>query len=90
MIGKAFQELAEIYDLEGIDFLEDATNVYRTEEFIVKQEIGFCDNGYGCTRLISVDTYYARTRKRDNIYDELFNNDGKRIHSGIYTRTYVY
>lgn len=89
MIGKAFQELAKIYDLEGIDFLEDATNVYRTSEFIVKQKIGFCDNGYGSSHLISEDIYYVRTKKRDKIYNELFVSDGKRIHSGIYVRTYV-
>ena len=77
-----------------VEFMEDAHNVYRTKDFIVKQVIkgGYSfdtDNG-----IISVDTFYARTPERDALYEEIFEAkgdriDGKRMPSTMYSRTYV-
>ena len=76
-------------NLDEIDFLKDATNVYRTEEFIVSQHIDFCTGGVGIARIISEDTYYARTKQRNSLYEKLFSDDGKRIRSSMFVRTYI-
>ena len=80
--------------LNAVDFLKDADNVYRTPEFIVKQNISTCFDGNCCGVIISDDTYYLRTKERDAVYDELFKLrgegiDGKRMKAGMYRRTYV-
>lgn len=75
--------------LDGVDFLDEATNVYRTEEFIVKQHISYVTDIDGRTRIMSDDTYYYRTKARDRIYDELFLTEGKRIRSAMYVRAYT-
>ena len=77
-----------------VEFMEDAHNVYRTKDFIVKQVLkaGYSfdtDNG-----LVSVDTFYVRTPERDALYEEIFEAkgeriDGKRMQSTMYTRKYV-
>lgn len=74
-------------------FIRDATNVYRTKEFIVKQIIGIeydCREG---NEIFSRDTYYKRTPARDHEYECLFsdrrNIDGKRLPSTAYNRRYV-
>lgn len=74
------------------EFTENATNVYRTQEYIVKQIIGI---QYGCEEnnvVYSRDTYYKRTPERDKEYEILFcprrNIDGKRLPSTMYARTY--
>ena len=75
------------------EFLRDATNVYRTRDYIVKQcvTLGY-DEAYG-SYLFSRDTYYRCTAKRDRIYEETFstreNVNGKRIHTSMYARTYI-
>ncbi len=91
MIGKNFKHLEEAcgVELDDVDFLNNATNVYRTEEFIVSQHISFCADGLGTTRILSEDTFYCRTKLRDMIYDKLFDGDGKRIHSAMFVRTYI-
>ena len=74
------------------EFTENATNVYRTKEYIVKQIIGI---QYGCEEnnvVFSRDTYYKRTPERDKEYKILFcrrrDVDGKRLPSTMYARTY--
>lgn len=74
------------------EFTENATNVYRTKEYIVKQIIGI---QYGCEEnnvVYSRDTYYKRTPERDKEYEILYcrrrDTDGKRLHSTMYARTY--
>ena len=59
MVGKMFKQLCEEcdFDLDEVDFLENATNVYRTNEFIVSQHISFVSDGVGVTRLMSDDTF---------------------------------
>ena len=77
-----------------VEFMENAHNVYRTKDFIVKQIIRA---GYSCdtdNTVISIDTYYARTPERDALYEVIFaakgkRIDGKRMTSAMYTRTYV-
>ena len=75
------------------EFMQDATNVYRTRDYIVKQVIGI---RYDCeenNNVISHDTFYRRTPKRDAEYEILFCNrkrlDGKRLPTTMYARTYI-
>lgn len=91
MISEAFEGLCEVcgIDIDDVDFLDNATNVYRTEEFIVSQHICFSSDGPGTTRILSEDTYYRRTKLRDLLYEKLFENDGKRLHSSMFVRTYI-
>lgn len=75
------------------DFLDGATNVYRTREYIVKQCVAFgYDELYG-TYLISRDTYYRCTPKRDREFEAVFAErkrvNGKRIPTAMYTREYI-
>ena len=46
------------------EFLVDATNVYRTREYIVRQQITLHDGVLG-SYLLSRDTYYSCTPQRD-------------------------
>ena len=75
------------------DFVENATNVYRTSEFIVRQIMGFRNNSERGVAFISHDTYYHRTRERDAEYELAFfmrdHIDGKRLPSNMYSRKYV-
>lgn len=78
---------------DGIpDFVQDATNIYRTKRFIVKQRLTVAHQGMESAKLVSMDTYYLRTRKRDALYESIFgeNRDlnGKRIPAMSYFRTY--
>ena len=74
------------------EFIENATNVYRTKKYIVKQIIVI---QYGCEEnnvVYSRDTYYKRTPERDKEYEILFfrrrNIDGRRLPSTMYAREY--
>ena len=86
---------AKNIDTVTIDVVNNADNVYRTREYIVKQQISTSVNKNSLiTHLISEDTYYLRTPKRDVEYNIIFkvrgkNIDGKRIRSTMYTRKYV-
>ena len=78
---------------DGIpDFVQDATNIYRTKRFIVKQRLTVARQGMESAKLVSMDTYYLRTSKRDALYDSIFgeNRDlnGKRIPAMSYFRSY--
>lgn len=88
MIKKAY----EYEDIGSIDFLQNADNVYRTTEFIVKQKISLSWNDKCEVHTVSDDTYFVRTPKRDAQFDSIFsireNVDGRRVKSGAYTRTY--
>ena len=75
------------------EFLVGATNVYRTRGYIVKQCVAFSyDELYG-TYLMSRDTYYRCTPKRDREFETAFadrkNVNGKRIPTAMYTREYI-
>ena len=75
------------------DFMVDAMNVYRTRDFIVKQVIGIKYSDVENIAVISNDTLYRRTKKRDREYERIFwerkQINGKRIPSTMYARTYV-
>lgn len=75
------------------DFLLNATNVYRTEKFIVKQSIGILYHEKRYNVLFSYDTYYRRTPQRDMDYELSFPMrqplNGKRIPTAMHTRIYV-
>lgn len=68
-------------------------NVYRTKNYIVTQDLQYKDNVIFDNVLLSHDTYYKRTKKRDSEYITLFSDkeriDGKRIPSTSYTRKYI-
>lgn len=75
------------------EFLVNATNVYRTQEYIVKQQIMYKNDSVLGTYLFSLDTYYRCTLTRDLEYEERFSDrievDGKRISAKVYVRKYV-
>ena len=75
------------------DFMKDADNVYRTDKFIVKQRIAIQTNSVEDNSIISYDTYYKRTVRRDFIYNLKYQNklnlEGKRLPSSSYVRKYV-
>ena len=47
------------------EFLKEASNVYRTPHYIVRQRLGLLFNVEESNQLISRDTYYERTPERD-------------------------
>ena len=74
------------------EFLVDATNVYRTREYIVRQQITLHDGALG-SYLLSRDTYYRCTPQRDRDFEKAFperiNVNGKRIPTAMHIRAYV-
>lgn len=75
------------------EFVRGATNVYRTDCYIVRQQVKLLyDKQYG-SYLFSRDTYYPCTPRRDAEYEEIFsdrrNVNGKRMRTAMYSRTYA-
>ena len=79
--------------MQKMDFMVNASNVYRTKDFIVKQEIRIGIDCYGTKQVFSVDTYYKRTPEREVAYKAMFADrkriNGKRLPSTMFTRMYV-
>ena len=80
--------------MKGIpDFAKDATNVYRTRQYIVKQVIEIQYDSEEAGNVFSHDTYYKRTPARNQQYEYLFSDrrhlNGKRLPSTAYSRRYV-
>lgn len=79
--------------LSFIDELEIANNVYRTQDYIVTQEISVRENEFDGAMIVSIDVFYKRTKERDAMYEKVFHNrthvDGKRIHGSMYSRRYI-
>lgn len=75
------------------DFMVDAMNVYRTRDYIVKQVVCIKHSETEDTVVLSHDTFYRRTKRRDREYENIFwerkNIDGKRIPCTMYARTYI-
>lgn len=75
------------------DFMQSATNVYRTKNFIVKQTIGIQYGVKSDNLMFSDDTYYVRTPERDAQYMSLFagkhNPNGRRIATAMNSRKYI-
>jgi len=76
-----------------MEFIENATNVYRTKKYIVVQIIDIEYHQSLNNNIYSQDTYYRRTKKRDKYYEKTFvdkiNINGKRLHSTSYSRKYI-
>lgn len=74
------------------EFLIDATNVYRTREYIVRQQITLHDGPFG-SYLLSRDTYYRCNAQRDREFEKAFsdriNVNGKRIPTAMHMREYI-
>lgn len=87
-----YQKLQEV--IGESQFLDKADNVYRTDEFIVKQELSLMTDKQGLTYLVSNDTFYPRDWMNDAEYIRIFRGckkiNGKRIHADTYIRKYVY
>lgn len=68
-------------------------NVYRTRDYIVKQELYLIVNAEQNNAVLSVDTYCRRTLERDSKYQLLYKErrhiNGKRLPSNTYIRTYI-
>ena len=68
-------------------------NVYRTRDYIVKQELYLIVNAEQNNAVLSVDPYYRRTLERDSKYQLLYKErrhiNGKRLPSNTYIRTYI-
>ena len=71
----------------------EATNVYRTKNYIVRQLIAIKKNGVLENYILSQDIFYLRTPERDNLYNSMFwrkdNIDGKRMVATVSVRKYV-
>ncbi|MBP5242885.1 MAG: hypothetical protein J6Z36_04255 [Clostridia bacterium] len=84
---------------EDFDFDDDEcesgcyTNIYRTKNFIVKQHLRIKHSYVEDDILVSYDTYYPRTKERDSMYEDLFeekkNINGKRMPASAYVRRYI-
>ena len=78
---------------ELLDFLKESTNVYRTNKYIVVQDIYMDETPDGISYLNSDDTYYVRTKKADKVYESVFkernNINGRRIKSACFKRKYI-
>lgn len=75
------------------DFTINADNIYRTKHYIVKQFLTLDNESLEGSHIISADTFYKRTRKRDKQFDILFrdahNKNGRRLPSTMYSRKYA-
>lgn len=76
-----------------LDFMIDATNVYRTKKYIVKQNLYLDYEIDNSSILYSKDVYYLRNKKIDKLFNLIFQDrqhiDGKRVHSTSYSRKYI-
>ena len=75
------------------EFLKDATNVYRTKRYIVRQIIVLKYDPSEGANFCSYDTLFLRTAKRDAEYELTFKErrtiDGRRLRTGLSTSEYV-
>lgn len=71
---------------------QQSWNIYRTQKYIVIQDIYLNECVDGSCVLFSNDTYYLRNRKRNKRYEKQFEKreyiNGKRVHTSMYTRRY--
>lgn len=75
------------------DFMVDATNVYRTDNYIVKQDLYLDYDIDNQDFLYSKDTFYLRNKQIDKLYEIIFSDrkdlNGKRIPAKSHQRKYV-
>ena len=78
---------------DAFDFVKGATNVYRTEQYIVKQLIEIRGDQKKGLAIVSHDTFFRRTVRRDAEYELMFfmreHIDGKRLPSTMHNRRYI-
>lgn len=60
---------------ELLDFLKEATNVYRTNKYIVVQDIYMDETPDGISYLNSDDTYYVRTKRQTRFMKAYLKNE---------------
>ena len=79
--------------LSFVDELELASNAYRTKNYIVTQRIMFRQTEADGSMIMSIEAFYKRNQERDTIFEKVFENriniDGRRLHSTMYTRSYI-
>ena len=79
---------------EFIVIITKATNVYRTKDYIVAQELEVQIDNVERNCIISHDVYFKRNKLRDKQFDYLFrfrkNINGRRLVSSMYNRRYVF
>ena len=79
--------------LDMEELCENATNVYRTNKYIVKQSFCLECNDAGEVLAFSKDVFYARNKLRDFQYERAFANrefiNGKRIPTMSFSRRYI-
>ena len=75
------------------EMFENATNVYRTRKYIVKQVANYNVQNKFYNVLYSQDTFYKRTYLRDKYYETKYRNkidiNGKRLKTACSTRKYI-
>lgn len=76
-----------------VEIFRNTTNIYRTEKYIVEQNIGILYHKKLNNVLFSYDTYYRRTPQRNIDYELSFPKrqppNGKRIPTAMHARIYV-
>ena len=95
--GSVDEDVEEAFDYSTDDDLPDflvrATNVYRTDYYIVRQQIMYKNDALLGAYLCSKDTFFCRTPERDRLYALAFPKreevDGKRIRTLMYVRKYI-
>ena len=74
------------------EFVKDATNVYRTKMYVVRQIIILEYDEKEGVNFCSYDTYFRRTAERDADYEKIFKVrrrlNGKRLPAGLRTHDY--
>lgn len=79
--------------IEVPDFIDGADNVYRTKNYIVKQNLSLQFDDLEGNAVVSNDVFYVRNKRRDNAYEQIFadrkRTDGKRLPCSMYARKYV-
>lgn len=79
--------------IEVPDFIDGADNVYRTKNYIVKQNLSLQFDDLEGNAVVSNDVFYVRNKRRDNAYEQIFADrkriDGKRLPCSMHARKYV-
>lgn len=75
------------------NLLSNATNVYRTKYYIIKQVIVIDCNEKIDSGIFSQDTFIRRTKSRDKEYEKIYNQrlniNGKRMPTNMCSRRYI-
>ena len=79
--------------MKAFEFVKGARNVYRTKQYIVKQLIEIRGDEKKGLAIVSHDTFFRRTARRDAEYELMFfmrdHIDGRRLPSTMFNRKYI-